>query len=282
LNFAGSPDRVALIDFWVERVVQYVDLGFDGFRCDAAYKVPVDVWQVIIGAARERNPQAYFLAETLGARLEEIDALQGAGFDAIFNSLKYWHFDQSWLLEQQSRSAAMVRSIGFPESHDTQRLWTESSGRLGVQKQRYAVAAAFSSGVLMPIGFEFGFERPLHVVETRPEHWEETEVDLTGFVRRVNEVCAATPAFQSEHVEAWSALDQPTLLLARHNDGALAFLAINKDWHGEQSMWIPEAARGRTVVRVCHESIDADPSRGNDERTGEWLRLQPSEVAYLI
>ena len=75
----------------------------------------------------------------------------------------------------------------------------------------------------------------------------------------------------------------------------MAFLAINKDWHGEQSMWIPEAARGRAVVRICREPLDANlsrgklksahsknPSQGNNERAGEWLRLQPSEVAYLI
>ena len=68
LNFAGSPDRGALLDFWVERVIQYVDLGFEGFRCDAAYKVPVDVWQTIIGAARERNPQCSADARPIPSR----------------------------------------------------------------------------------------------------------------------------------------------------------------------------------------------------------------------
>ena len=35
-------------------------------------------------------------------------------------------------------------------------------------KARYALAAFFSTGVLMPIGYEWGYRRPLHVVETTP------------------------------------------------------------------------------------------------------------------
>ena len=276
LNFETSPDRNALIEYWCERVGRYVDWGFEGFRCDAAYKVPADVWQQLIGAARARNPQAYFLAETLGARLHQIEALHDVGFDAVLNSLKYWHYDQPWLLAQQASSADRVRSLSFPESHDTQRLWTESGGRLAVQKQRYAVAAAFSSGVLMPIGYEYGFERPLHVVETRPEHWEDVNIDLRGFIRSTNRIVQRTPAFQTEWVEAWSALDKPTILLARHHADGPSFLAINKDWHAENSLWLPQAARGRSVQRVClHEHRDG-------ETTGEWLQLQPSEVVYIL
>lgn len=275
LDFKRSSDRAGLLAYWTERILRYLDWGFEGFRCDAAYKVPADVWRQLIGSARERVPHVVFLAETLGARLEEIDALHEAGFDAVLNSFKYWQYDKPWLLEQQSSSASVVRSVAFPESHDTQRLWTESGGRLGVQKQRYAVAAAFSSGVLMPIGYEFGFERPLHVVETRPEHWETRDVDLTGFVRRTNEVVRTIPAFRSEWVEAWSDLQQPTLLLARHHEAGRAFIAINKDWHAEQSLWIPEPARGCAVQRICRDAA-------THETAAEWLHLGPSEVAYLV
>ena len=35
-------------------------------------------------------------------------------------------------------------------------------------KARYALAAFFSSGVMMPIGYEWGYRRKLHVVETTP------------------------------------------------------------------------------------------------------------------
>ena len=72
----------------------------------------------------------------------------------------------------------------------------------------------------------------------------------------------------------------------------MAFLAINKDWHAEQSMWIPEAARGRRVMRICRGSAadDAAPDKADNggvlhadsELAGESLRLQPSEIVYLL
>jgi hypothetical protein len=64
--------------------------------------------------------------------------------------------------------------------------------------------------------------------------------------------------------------------LARHHPDGPSFLAINKDWHAEQRLVLPEAARGRSVHRVClHDQIGA-------ESTGEWLQLSPSEVAYIL
>ena len=75
-----------------------------------------------------------------------------------------------------ARAARALRrvapSISFPESHDTARLAAETGGDEAVQRQRYAFAAAFSAGVMMPIGYEFGFRRQVNVVETMPSDWE--------------------------------------------------------------------------------------------------------------
>ena len=68
-------------------VEYYVNLGFDGFRCDAAYKVPAELWAQLIGAARRKNPDACFVAETLGCRLSEVTGLATAGFDYLFNAI---------------------------------------------------------------------------------------------------------------------------------------------------------------------------------------------------
>ena len=48
------------------------------------------------------------------------------------------------------------------------------------------LAALFSAAVMIPVGFEYGFHRRLHVVDTRPGDWEATSVDLTGFIEEVN------------------------------------------------------------------------------------------------
>ena len=68
---------------------------------------------------------------------------------------------------------ALCRSVSFAESHDTERLASELDGDEQAVKMRYAFSALFSSGVMMPIGFEFGFRRRLDVVKTTPEDWEQ-------------------------------------------------------------------------------------------------------------
>jgi starch synthase (maltosyl-transferring) len=276
LDHHGSSDAKGLQQFWIERIEAYLDLGFEGFRCDAAYKVPASTWSRFVAAARQRKANVLFLAETLGARLEEVEELRHSGLQYHLNSSKYWAFDASWCLEQQREHAAFMRSVGFPESHDTPRLWAETGGRPEVQRQRYAFAAAFSSGVLAPMGFEYGFSQALDVVETRQEHWETPNVDLTIFVRRVHEACWSQEAFLGESVEARTPLDQATLLLQRGNSGKPAFIAINKDWHTAQNLSLPADVRGLQVLRVCRDESSVD------ESTNASLRLAPAEVAYLI
>ena len=58
----------------------------------------------------------------------------------------------------------------------------------------------FSSGVLMPMGYEFGCRTRMDVVKSRPGDWEwetaKPRIDLTGFIGAVNRMSAATPGAQ--------------------------------------------------------------------------------------
>jgi hypothetical protein len=44
---------------------------------------------------------------------------------------------------------------------------------------------------MIPIGFEYGFRKPLHVVETTPADWEPPAWDLTGPIGAINRAKAA-------------------------------------------------------------------------------------------
>ena len=39
---------------------------------------------------------------------------------------------------------------------------------------------------MIPAGYEFGFQKHLHVVNTRPQDWESPTYDLSGFITQVN------------------------------------------------------------------------------------------------
>jgi len=74
------PQQHQILAYFQQLVRHYVGLGFDGFRCDAAYKVPADVWRGLIGAAKATSSDVIFCAETVGAPLEAVLALAEAQF----------------------------------------------------------------------------------------------------------------------------------------------------------------------------------------------------------
>src|SRR5688500_20291126 len=51
---------------------------------------------------------------------------------------------------------------------------------------------------MMPMDYEYGFRQRLDGVRTRPQDWEETGIDLTGFVAAVHGMKASVPAFNRE------------------------------------------------------------------------------------
>ena len=224
LDYRNAAAREFLIDYWDRYLAHCQALGIKGFRCDAAYKVPAEVWRRLIERARDRDPDSLFAAETLGCTLDETKATAAAGFDYIFNSFAWWDLRADWALEQYEALRLIAPSIAFPENHDMARLAADLpddpeavARRL---KARYALAACFSSGVLMPIGYEWGYRRPLHVVETSPRDRGNPEIDISDFVAAVNGLKSELPPLNVEGAQ-WriSAPDAPYAALLRFDSG---------------------------------------------------------------
>jgi starch synthase (maltosyl-transferring) len=194
----NSQDRDGLWTYWADLAEHYASMGIRGFRCDAAYKLPSELWRTLIGRLKRTHPDAVFFAESLGCPFSETVRLAGCGFDFIFNSSKWWDFAAPWCLEQYRQTAPLVPSISFPESHDTERLAADLKGDREAVKMRYGFSAVFSTGVMMPIGFEYGFSRRLNVVETRPEDWEKPQWDISDYIGRVNRLKASRRVFNEE------------------------------------------------------------------------------------
>ncbi len=246
LDHRHSVDAEGLWRYCVDIVEYLIGLGFSGFRCDAAYQIPTSFWQRLITRIKNDHPDVFFAAETLGCSPGQTRDTAIAGFDAIFNSSKWWDFESPWLLEQYELTREIVPSIGFPESHDTDRLFAESGENAHAMKQRYLFTALFSTGVMMPIGFEYGFRRRLHVVETRPEHWEEPSVDLTDFIARVNRLKASQPVFQQESLTQRLHHPNPAILLlwkACRKGTDQALIILNKDPWNRQPCHIDDLYR---------------------------------------
>lgn len=215
------------------RIVEHlIALGFEGFRCDAAYQVPRKFWKRLIHDVRPRGSDICFVAETLGCNPDQTRETASAGFDYIFNSSKYWNFHDSWLVAQYNLLRETTCSISFPESHDTPRLWAETNGNINVIKIRYLFSALFSAGILIPIGFEFGFAKPLHVVTTTPADWEQPNADLRDYIAKVNAIKKSHSIFQEESPTQVLHSPNPNLLLMWKGSVKRpheALLILNKD-----------------------------------------------------
>lgn len=284
IDYRDRPQLAGIIAYFSEMIRHYVRLGVRGFRCDAAYKVPKDVWRQLISAGRQEHDEVVFIAENLGSLLEQALALRGAGFDYLFNSSKWWDFRQNWLLDQYEQFRSIAPSISFPETHDTNRLISDlgASGVTNVaeveQRYRnaYLFAAVFSAGVMIPIGFEFGFRKKLDVVKTRPEDWEAPAFDLTRWIAQVNRMKASVPVLNEEGPQRAIHLGDGRIvcLLRRALRGpAWAIVLVNTD-----RTW-PVTARIEWLDGDVQEGREVTPGGSDREfRAGSEVTLQPGEV----
>lgn len=197
-QFDHNSDSEGLFKYITSVVEHLIALGIDGFRCDAAYQIPKRLWSRLITETRRRHPTVVFVAETLGCTADQTRDTATAGFDYVFNSSKWWDYRETWLLEQYNLTREIAPSIGFPESHDTKRFYAETGGNEAAMKQRTLFTFLFGTGSMVPIGFEFGFAKALHVANSRPEDWEATNLDLRDFIRRLNDLKTTYQVFREE------------------------------------------------------------------------------------
>ncbi len=264
-------------------VEHLLGLGFEGFRCDAAYQVPRSFWHRLIREIKSRHHGTCFVAETLGCSADQTLDTARAGFDYVFNSSKWWDLQSWWLIEQYNLIREATRSISFPESHDTPRLCQELNGNLNGLKQRYLFAALFSAGVMMPMGFEFGFRKPLHVVRTTPADWETTNVDLAGYIAKVNAIKKDHAVFHEESLTSIFPCQNPNILLmwkatVKHKDEAL--LILNKDIHQHQEFHIDHF---RHFVQAGAPLRDVSPEHALDYLHEPFhYSLRPGQGIVLV
>jgi starch synthase (maltosyl-transferring) len=266
--------------YWNSLVAFFQKLGVAGFRCDAAYKVSADMWTYLIGEAKKRNPDTVFLAETLGCRLEEIDQLYGTGFDYLYNSSKYWNFDQPWCVEQHERNKRVAPSISFPESHDTLRLAAEPPGTLCVQQSRYLFASLFSEGVLMPMGYEFGALVRMDVVRGSMQDVEASRWDLSTWIGQVNALKTKTPVLCEEGT--WivhTPYDRNLLVMEKQAAGKSLFVCINKDTGNGTSVSLIDLPAG---VQACTGMFAPCADVFKKQPLAQNFTLAPAEILLFV
>lgn len=281
IDNAHSSDRQNLWNYWLEMFVFYCGLGVRGFRCDAAYHVPADLWRFLIPRVKEQFPDAIFLGETLGCQPYQVVEVAEAGFDFISNSFKWWNLKDEWFLEQNRQYARRAPSITFPENHDTLRYAHETNGNQRMAIMKYALGAYICSSISMTIGFEFGFRRQIHVVHTDPSWWEPKLYDISSEIAKINAIKAQYEVLQQDNY----------LDILRLNDGRLfgfskesvngkekIVVLANPENHGTHTVKVPNLFNlmGTTKVQDISPNRQAKQVADNFEH-----QLEPGEVKVL-
>jgi glycosidase len=167
----GSQPDKKIPDTWRkmdEIVAHWQAMGVDGFRVDMAHMVPPEFWAWMIDRARERNPEAFFVAEAYDTDPGKVPGgdpliaqvgggnimfdLLAAGFDAVYDDATYDTikevYDKSrWANDidtQAVRQLVFDNSLRYGENHDEVRLAGKGQwGNIGPEVGRPATAILF-------------------------------------------------------------------------------------------------------------------------------------------
>jgi glycosidase len=187
------PDK-PIPDTWKkmdEIIAHWQGMGVDGFRVDMAHMVPPEFWHWMIGRARERKPDVFFVAEAYDTDPNKVPGgdplitevgggnimfdLIASGFDAVYDddtydTIKDIYDGDRWANDidrQAVRQLVFDNSLRYAENHDEVRLaakgqWGDIG--FGVGRPVSAILYGLSRGpVMLYHGQEVG--EPAHGVE---------------------------------------------------------------------------------------------------------------------
>ncbi|MGM0508618.1 MAG: alpha-amylase family glycosyl hydrolase [Fusobacteriota bacterium] len=196
----NSPKKEELWDYWLDMIMYYADLGVRGFRCDAAYHVPTELWKFLTSMVKSKYPDVIFIAETLGCQPAQLMETAEAGFDYVMNSFKWWDLKADYFLKDYKDWAGQYPSMTFPSNHDTKRYAEEVNGNSKLAVEKYATCSYFSSSIAMTYGFEYGFEKQIDVVKTNPNWVEEKKYDISDEISKINEIKSNYKVLQEDNM----------------------------------------------------------------------------------
>ena len=173
--------------------------GVDGFRCDAGYKIPWDVWEYLIAKVRHEFPDTIFLLEGLGGEVSTtVELLTKANLNWAYSEL-FQNYDRSeiehYLAPALQISARDGILVNFAETHDNNRLASISN-----TYARLRTALAALTSVNGTWGFANGVEwyatEKIVVHEAPSLNWGNPKNQIE-FISLLSQIVSTNPAFQA-------------------------------------------------------------------------------------
>jgi glycosidase len=204
-----------IVKFWIR------DFGIDGFRCDVAYRVPLDFWQECIIEARATAKEAHahngsidgdvvFIAEDYHVAMND---LYKAGFTACYGDYSNklatlpeitGYLDYMYNISGDHFPQNSLWFI-FPECHDFHRNPSKlvhdqrehhADADLNANKSRWTITACLPGIPMIFNGFEKIEWEPASLFSYSTIDWE-SDKDISDHIKAVNLIRRKEPALQT-------------------------------------------------------------------------------------
>ncbi len=189
-------------ELWMElaeTALFWCRIGVDGFRCDAGYMIPCEVWKYICAKTRREFPDTVFLLEGLGGPVSTTERLlMEGGLNWAYSESfqQYGYSAESEYLEHVLKSASCSGVlVNFAETHDNTRLAAVSA--------EWAMHRVASAALLAPAG-AFGMANGVEWLATEriDVHGDASlnwgaPMNIVEHVARVNRILRCHPAFSA-------------------------------------------------------------------------------------
>jgi len=234
--------RRAMIDamlYWIK------ETNIDGYRCDVAWNVPVDFWEVAVKELKAVKSDLFMLAEAEEPLLQQ----------TAFNMYYAWHLHhvmneiaqgradvdelRSAFHQMNQRFPSYAIPMYFTSNHDENSWAGTEFERMGEAARTFAALTYLLPGMpLIYNGQEVGFNRRLLFFEKDEIDWVD-RLDFTAFYRDLNHLRKANPALYSQEkgghlVEMINSVPQAVFSFSREVKGnkvVAIFNLSNKQQH---------------------------------------------------
>ena len=276
--------RRELREYVASMLLAWCRRGVDGFRCDAGYMLPVEAWEYIIACVRQEFPDAVFLLEGLGGKIEATTGLMNlCNMNWAYSEL-FQNFSREQVEAEVEHSLAVSSAEGlmvhFAETHDNERLAARSKRFAAM---RTALSALFSNAGAFAFanGVEWFASEKLDVHEARALNWNAAENQVAR-IARLSSILRCHPAFfhgaRLRLIRQGSGNAVALLRAARDSSRPLLALVNLDEHHGATASWEAAdfGAAGRVVDLLTGRDAAVSTSGGRSS-----LGIEPGAAACL-
>lgn len=257
-----NPNFVELWEEFAEVFLTWCRRGVDGYRCDAGYKVPLQVWQYVEARVRQEFPETLFLLEGLGGPLEATEALLTEGGMQWAYSELFQNFTGSEVARYLDYSIRQSQRVGvyvhYSETHDNNRL--ASNGRqFSLMRNALSALTSVSGGYGFTCGVEWLAPEKVNVHSSRGMSWG-SKYNIVSELASLNRLLSEHPCFfDGAILKRFSHVDSPVYVLHRQSAEGLdhVLVLVNTDIAAAHFVEIEEsvfAALGNPQVDLMGQS----------------------------